>query len=152
MPPTYQKYLEQMFAKARKYGFDFQPACSAKDLSALQTRAWKELGIELPQGYADLLRQHDGFAWNGVIIHASKTVPLAGETDHFIEGFIDANLGFRSEAWKKEFVTFGSSDVDLYVYEPSKKQYSTRDRVSLDVNELHASFEEMITAAFRTHV
>jgi len=152
MALIYQQVLNQILADAKKYGVRPQPACSAKDLADLQVQARKELGIDIPPGYAEFLRQHDGFDWNGLLIFASKTVPIIGYTDKFIEGFVDWNLGFRSAEWKNEFVVFGDSGLDLYIYEPRKKKYSARDRISLDEAESYSSFEEMLTAAFRDHL
>jgi len=42
--------------------------------------------------------------------------------------------------------------ITLYSYEPAKDEYSGRDRVSLDLNESFASFEEMLAAALRTRL
>ncbi len=147
MPLTYQHFLNQISAKHKEYGESLQPACSARELADLQLRARKELGIDIPPGYAEFLRQNDGFDWNGLVIFASKTVPIVGYTDRFIEGFVDWNLGFRSAEWKNEFVVFGDSGLDLYLYEPAKEKYSARDRVSLDEAESYSSFEEMISEA-----
>ena len=152
MPLTYQQLLKQISAKSKEDGESLQPPCSAKDLTDLQAQARKELGIDIPSGYAEFLRQHDGFNWNGLLIFASKTVPIIGYTDKFIEGFVDWNLGFRSDEWKNEFVVFGDSGLDLYIYEPRKQKYSARDRISLDEAESYSSFEEMLTAAFRDHL
>ena len=152
MALMYQQILDQISAQNRTYGERLQPACSVKDLADLQVQARKELGIDIPPGYAEFLRQHDGFDWNGLLIFASKTVPIIGYTDKFIEGFVDWNLGFRSDEWKNEFVVFGDSGLDLYIYEPRKQKYSARDRISLDEAESYSSFEEMLTAALRAHL
>jgi hypothetical protein len=152
MPLTYQQLLKQISAKSKEDGESLQPPCSAKDLTDLQAQARKELGVELPSGYTEFLRQHDGLDWNGLVIFASKTVPIVGYKDRFIEGFIDWNLEFRDDDWKNQYVVFGDSGMDLYVFEPKRKKYSARDCVSLDQNESYKSFEEMITAALRQHL
>jgi hypothetical protein len=95
---------------------------------------------------------HDGLDWDGLVIYASKTTALADHSDRFIEGWIEANQGFRSNPLMKQLLVFGDSGVDLYVYEPAKRQYSARDRVSLDLNESFASFEEMLAAALKTRL
>jgi len=149
---SYQQLLDQISAKHKQYGEHLQPACGAQEVEDLETRARRELGIDIPAGYAQFLRQQNGFNWNGLFIYASKTVPIIGHKDSFIHGFVDVNQWFRDEEWKKEFVVFGSSSLDLYVYEARKKKYSARDRISLDEAESYASFEEMITEALRQHL
>jgi hypothetical protein len=148
----YQHFLDQISAKRKEYASSLQPACSAQDLADLQTRARKELNVEIPRSYTQFLRQLDGLNWNGLFIYASKTVPIVGYKDRFIDGFIDANLDFRGGGWENELILFGDSNLDLYVYDPSKKKYSARDRVSLDEAESYASFEQMLTEAFRKHL
>jgi hypothetical protein len=152
MPLKYQQLLNQFAAEAKKYGNSLQPACSAKDLTDLQARVRKELGAEIPPGYAEFLRQHDGLDWDGILLFASKTVPIAGYKDRFIEGLVEANLGYRSAGWKDQYVVVGDDGMDLYVFEPGPKKYSARDRVSLDKNESYPSFEEMLTALLREHL
>lgn len=152
MPPMYQQLLKQISAKSKEYGESLQPPCSAKELADLQVQARKELGIEIPSGYAEFLRQHDGLDWNGLVIFASRTVPIVGYKDRFIEGLVDWNLGFRDDDSKNEFVVVADSGMDLYVFEPRRKKYTARDCVSLDQNESYKSFEEMISAALRKHL
>jgi len=152
IPFIYQHFLDQISAKREEYGRSLQPACSTRELADLETRARKELGIDIPAGYAQFLCQQNGFNWNGLFIYASKTVPIVGYTDRFIEGFIDANLDFRSGGWENDLILFGDSNLDIYVYDPSKKKYSARDRISLDEAESYSSFEEMITEALRQHL
>ena len=152
IPLIYQHFLDQILTKHNAYGEHLQPACGAKELADLEARAREELGVEIPPGYARFLRQHNGLNWNGFFIYASKTVLIVGYTDRFIEGFIDANLDFRGGGWENELILFGDSNLDVYVYDPSKKKYSARDRVSLDEAESYASFEEMITEVLRRHL
>jgi len=152
MPLIYQQLIEQIAANRKEFGLSMQPPCSSKDLADLQVRVRKELGVEIPLGYVQLLCQHNGLSWNGLAIFASKTVPIVGYTDRFIEGLVDWNLDFRSAQWKNKFVVFGESDLDLYLYESGKNKFSARDRISLDEAESYASFEEMITEALRKHL
>lgn len=147
MSLNYQQLMKQISVKAKKYGDSLQPPCSSQALADLQVRTQKELGTELPPGYSEFLRLHDGLDWNGLVIFASKTVPITGYKDRFIEGFVDANMGFRSSGWKKKFVVLGDNGMDLYVFEPDVKKFSARDRVSLDPNETYPSFEKMLSAA-----
>ncbi|WP_309896228.1 YrhA family protein [Archangium sp.] len=152
MPLIYQQLMEQIAASRKEFGLSMQPPCNSKDLADLQVRARNELGAEIPPGYVQFLGQHNGLSWNGLVIFASKTVPIVGCADKYIEGLVDWNLDFRSAEWKNRFLVFGESDLDLYIYEPRKKKFSACDRISLDEAESYASFEEMITEALRKHL
>ena len=149
---TYKQILTEIAAAAKKYDLRLQPPCSPKVLGELQGRARKQLGNEVPNGYVAFLRQHDGLDWNGLAIYAGETVPIAGYTDRFIQGFIEANLDFRDNIDMKRLLVFGESGLDLYVCDVVSKKYSARDRVSLDVNESFDSFDEMLAAALRNHL
>lgn len=153
MPLIYQRLLDQISAMRKQLDLGIRPGCTAQDLADLQTRARKELGVEIPPGYADFLRQHDGLNWNGLFVYASKTVSATSPGKGvLIEGFMDANLDFRSNGWESEWMLFGDSSLDLYVFNPAQNKYMICDRTSLDETESYTSFEEMIAEALRIHL
>jgi hypothetical protein len=151
-PETYKLLLEQISAKASRYGESLQPPCDAKAVDSLRLRAREQLRLEIPPGYAEFLMLHNGLDWDGLVIYASETCPISGYVDRFIEGLVESNLGFRDNARMKRFLVLGDSGLELYVYEPEENAYSTIERVSLERNQSFASFSEMLAAALRSRM
>jgi hypothetical protein len=148
----YKPFLEQIAAKARKYGEGLQSPCDPESVADLQLRAHEQLGADLPPGYAEFLALHNGLDWNGLVIYSCTTVPIIGHEDRFIEDLVESNLGFRDNTRMKRFLVLGDSDMYLYVYETQGREYSVIDRVSLDRHEVFATFEEMLAAALRSRL
>jgi SMI1 / KNR4 family (SUKH-1) len=147
-----QGLLEQLSAKVQQRGRMPQPPCGEQALSKLRLRAQTELGADIPPDYMEFLRQHNGLDWNGLAFYASETVPITGYTDRFIQGFIEANLGWRDNEYMNQFLVFGDNGMDIYTYEFDTGEYSARDRISDDVNEVFASFDEMLSVALNARL
>lgn len=148
----YEQLLTQVGAEQARYGERSQPPATEERLESLKQRAREELGAEVPEEYADLLRTQDGLNHNGLFIYASETSPVAGGANATIEGFVEANLGWRDDEFFRDYLVFGEGNMDLYVRHRPTGQYQVLDRTPGNLIETHPSFEQLIAAALKSHL
>jgi hypothetical protein len=100
-----------------------------KDLAELAMPA-------LPADYAELLRQCNGMAWNGVELYGTDRV-----TDNS-DGFVLIDIVSNSDAQDDYFAEridvyealyIGRSDEEFFIYNAENKKYEIYDRSGMDV-------------------
>lgn len=148
----YEQLLTQVGAEQARYGERSQPPCTEERLERLRRRARQELGAEVPEEYAAFLRTQDGLNHNGLFIYASETSPVNGAPDATIEGFVEANLGWRDDEFFKDYLVYGEGNMDLYVRHLPTGDYQTIDRTPGNLIGTHPSFEQLIAAALQAHL
>jgi hypothetical protein len=148
----YYGILEEIRKQRKDLGLSNQPPASPRLLSTLRDRAQDELGAPVPEGYVRFLSLSDGLVWNGLELYANETVPLAGYSDHFVQGFVDANLAHRDVKACRDLLIFGEANIDLYAYNIHHARYLILDRTSLDVTEEPSSFEDLLRKALEAHL
>lgn len=126
----------------------WQPPSTVTQRLSLQKRAEAELSATIPGDYLAFLEKSNGLDWNGVTIFATETIPIEGFSDRFIEGFVDANLGYRDYEPFAQYLVFGESDMDFYALEISSQRYVILEKVSLDIMNTVPSFEQLLDKAF----
>jgi hypothetical protein len=141
----YRELLEQIQLELQKYEIVPQPPCSEQQIDRLREEARTELGDELPDAYLDFLRLSNGLDWNGLHFFAAETTQTRGDRPGMIEGFVPANLGYRDVEELRNYLLFGVSGIDFYVYDKNNRDYRVLDPVSLDTFEIHADFDSLMT-------
>jgi hypothetical protein len=147
----YQELLKEDFRWIKKWGRAMPPPASEADLVSLAERAQAALGASVPPEYEAFLRLANGFDFNGCVIYGTATRPIAGHTDRFIEGFVEANEGWRDDEPNVDYLYFGEGDISRYRYHLPSKQYQVADRQSDTVLKLVPSFDALIAAALEEH-
>ncbi len=148
----YEQLLTRVGEEQAKYGERSQPPCTGERLERLRQRAPAELGAEVPEEYAAFLRAQDGLNHNGLFIYASETSPVAGGADATIEGFVEANLGWRDDEFFNDYLVFGEGNMDLYVRHLPTGEYQVLDRTPGNLIEAHPAFDQLIAAALKAHL
>jgi hypothetical protein len=143
----YQGLLNEMISWKKENALSLQPPCTPEELRALRRRTLAELGLEVPEAYCTFLIRMNGLDSNGLVIYASTTTPIVGFTDRFIEGFVEANLGWWDHAPNRPFLHFGESGDSKYVFSPSQSQYLVLDRQSDSVIKSVSTFEALLGLA-----
>ena len=141
----YRELLEQIQVKLQKRQIVPQPPCSEQQIARLCEQALTELGDELPAAYLELLRLSNGLDWNGLHFFAAETTQTRGHRTGVIEGFVPANLGYRDVEELRDFLIFGVSGMEIYVYDKKNRDYRVLDSVSLDTYESYADFDSLMT-------
>jgi hypothetical protein len=148
----YQRLLDELEAERARYGGHRQPPCPEDRLTRLRQRVREELGAELPDEYAALLRSQDGVNYNGLFIYASETTRIVQARDASIQGIVEANLGWRDDERLRAYLVFGDGNMDLYARHLPTGAYHVLDRVPGNLIESYPSFEELLAAALRSHL
>ena len=110
-------------------------------------RANKELNCGLPEDYIGFLRLTNGFNYNGYFIYCiDDTGFYLGDgiaSGKKMPGIIERTLMWRQDDEEyKNWVFFGNSDMDLYVYNGDVNGY-WQYNVSGDVIDTFSTFTEM---------
>jgi hypothetical protein len=149
--PLYAGLLAEVADQCRKLNQELQPQATPEDIDSLCRRARSELDVDVPEGYVTFLRLHDGLDWNGLMVYASHTTPVVGDSRYSIHGLVEANIAWRGFAPHREFLFFAESGVDIYCLHLASCQYQITDRQSGRLNGVVASFEHLIVEALRAH-
>jgi hypothetical protein len=144
----YQELLERLATEQRQAGSAPQPPCTEEELQRLVEHARQKLRIDLPAGYLDFLRLTNGFDWNGVVIYAAGTTPIAGHPDRIIPDVVEMNLNYREDPRFADLLVIGSNGMDLYTCRISQDVYEIYDEVPHELLETLATFDELMTKAF----
>ena len=152
--PTLDKisdYLRQMQAEDARFGDQSQPPAANDALNRLRQQAHEKFNYELPKNYVALLTMSDGVNFNSYTLYASKTLPIIGYTDRFIEGFIEAN-----DLWEEyednndhHLLVFGETGDDLFLFDRRDQKFKVTDKVSGDAYQEFESFEKLVEQLFK---
>lgn len=118
----------------REYGqYPFTPLSPAR-IVALRQQFLLQLGASLPLGYSQLLREVDGFVYNGLSVYAASPRPQI-----HLPGVIEENAGTRLDLPEYvDYLVFGHNDLDHLTYRISDGAYLAVGRGTSDVLEVHA--------------
>lgn len=140
----YQELLTAFERWQARWNETLPVGCSDDALRRLQEAARAQLGHEVPEGYLQFLRVHNGLAANGLFVYAS-------DPQGPIEGFVDANLGRWDHEPNKAYLFFGDSGTATYVYHLASRGYQARDRQSDTLILTVPSFEHLLQEALRAN-
>lgn len=144
-------YLQQMQAEDARFGDQSQPPATSDSLVALRQQVREKFNYELPSAYGALLALSDGVNFNGYTLYASKTLPITGYTDRFIEGFMEANNLWIDYAQNADhhLLMFGETGDDLFLFDRRDQKFKVTDKVGGDAYEEFDSFEELAEQLFQ---
>ena len=143
----YQELLQRLAAEQRQAASAPQPPCNDDELQRLIERVRQTLRIDPPAGYLDFLRLSNGLDWNGVVIYAADTSPIAGHPDRIIPDIVEMNLNYRDDSRFEDLLVIGSNGMDLYACRISQDVYQIYDEVPHELLETFATFDELMTKA-----
>lgn len=143
----YHDLLRIVIDEQRRCGFQPQPQCSEAQIGRLSERVSRELKIELPDAYKEFLGLTNGFDWNGVVVFAGETVPLAAQPDRSISGLVEMNHIYREDERFGPLLVFGSDGMHIYAYNSLNGVYEIYDEVPHELVETLPSFADMMMKA-----
>lgn len=143
----YKELLTNVAAWMKANSLQMQPPARETDVLDLRARARAELGAELPEEYCALLRETDGLDANGLVVYATRTSTIAGHDDRSIEGFVEANLGWRDLEDNRNYLFFAESGISLFSFHLGDRRYRVLDRSSGSLVEEVVTFDELVAHA-----
>ncbi|HEX8349473.1 MAG TPA: YrhA family protein [Hymenobacter sp.] len=134
----------------RRAALLMQPPASEEGLRQLRERAANILRYTLPEAYVELLGVVDGIDTNGFSLYASTAQPLAGHIgrpDYIIEGFVEANMLWRSYDPNTAFIFFAESGDIVYCHNLTINKFQVMDRIAQEPDseaDIFETFEELL--------
>jgi hypothetical protein len=147
----YQQLLDEHVTWRKTTGLKLQAPATVEQIKTVFRRAREELGCDLPVEYADFLRRMNGLSSNGLVIYSSEETAIAGYTDRFIDGLVEANLAWRENPDHMPFVFFGEGDISRYVLNCQNSRYQVLDYQTDTLIEQVPSFDQLLFLALRDH-
>lgn len=146
--------LDTVAAWEKRFKQTPQPPASDDAVQDLRKRSQAELGADIPDEYAELLKVANGIDWNGMTFYATETSPVPGregKKPRFVQGFVEQNKVWRGYEPKKNFLVFGDSGDEVYTYNLVDKAFQERDRQSDSLIRTHPTLEAMLAQAMDSH-
>jgi hypothetical protein len=143
----FESIVKAIAEEKKNYGLKMQDPCPEGAVAKLRKLVKDEFGAELSADYCLLLKKTNGLDHNGIVFYAGETTPIAGYKDRFIEGFMEANRGFRDIERMKRYLVYGTDGEVLYVGDIAKSSLLSIDAVSLEQFDSFDDFEKMLTGA-----
>jgi hypothetical protein len=147
----YQNLLDEHVKWQLTNGLHLQPTATSEQIESVFRRARERLGCELPVEYARFLDHINGLNSNGLVVYASEPAVVAGSTDVFIEGIIEANEAWRDDPANSSFLFFGEGNISRYVLNCKVSRYQVLDYQTDTLIEEVPGFDELLFAALREH-
>ncbi len=147
----YQQLLDEHAKWQMANGLQLQPPATHEQIEAVLRRARERLGCDLPAEYARFLERTNGLSSNGLVVYACEPTVLAGYTDEFIEGLVEANEAWRDDPEHSSFLFFGEGNISRYVLNCQNSQYQVLDYQTDTLIEAVPGFDELLFAALRDH-
>ncbi|MDR2906097.1 MAG: YrhA family protein [Helicobacteraceae bacterium] len=148
------KILLEGLRKAReKYGDSPQKPATSKEVEKLNKAVMENFNIELSPVYKSILLKTNGFNENGVFLYGSETNLIAGYSDRYLEGIMEANEIWREDDDFSNYLFYAESDLYLFAQSLKDQLYSCRARDSFDdvifeTNDDNDFFEKIFKLAF----
>ena len=152
MNSEYNEILQEIAARASKYGQGLQPPCSESQLDRLRMESVKNLGDDTPPEYLAFLQQHNGLDWNGLSVYATERMSVAGSPNAIIGGFVEENLNRRDIPKWSRYLVFADTGDDCYCLRLLDRKYCLIDAVALEEIEEFQSFDQMVAEALQKRI
>lgn len=128
----------------QKYGEVINKGASEEELEIFIPTVRKELGIDLPTEYIEVLKVINGLEFDGYILYGIDMELLKDEPERNINGLIQNNKDWYENEWNKKYLFIGDSSMSWYVYDIDAQQYCELDNPSGEEMEVFNSIEDML--------
>ena len=125
-------------------GDEINKGASKEELEVFIPEVKKELGIDLPSEYIEVLKVVNGLEFDGYILYGIDMELLKEEPESNINGLIQNNKDWYENEWNKKYLFIGDSSMSWYVYDTENKQYCELDNPSGEEIEVFDSIEDML--------
>lgn len=144
-------YLLRIRAEDATFGGEPQPAATQDDLNKLSQQVYEQFAYRLPESYLSLLAMSDGINFNSYTLYSSRTLPITGYIDRFIEGFAEAE-----DLWEDyennddhHLLVFGETGGDLFLFDQRDQKFKATDKVGGNTYDEFNTFEELAERLFK---
>jgi hypothetical protein len=144
--------LEQLRKAREEYGDSLQKPATDKEVERLNNAVMENFNIELSSVYKSILLKTNGFNENGVFLYGNETNLIAGYSDRYLEGVMEANETWHEDDDFSNYLFYADSDSYVFVQSLEDKRYSCRvrdsfDEVIFETNDDNDFFEKIFRLA-----
>ena len=143
----WRDYIDQIEKEQIEYGEMLNEG--VQDEEGLFEIVKSRLGVSLPVPYIEFLKKTNGIEYNGYILYGVDEEYLSNRPCAPIYGIIDRNNIYWENAWYKDCLFLGESNIGWYVFIFSSEEYAELDKPSGQLLRKFESGEQMIEAALR---
>lgn len=137
-------FLEKLVAKCVQRDDEFQPPATQADIAKMVSEAKAKLGYSVDNDYLQFLRRFDGLDHNGYSVYATKITLLTGYSDCYVTGFVERNLQYWQVDSNQQFIAFGESGDERFVFDKNAGKFAELDQPSASLIRFHDSFDSLL--------
>jgi hypothetical protein len=141
----YDHYLATLSAKYARRGKQLQPPATGEEINLMVKSAQTLLGYTMDKQYLDFLSRFNGLDHNGYSIYATKVSLILGYPDSYITGFVERNQQYWQVESNKQFIAFGESGDERFVFDKTAGKYAELDQSSTSPIRYHDTFDTLLT-------
>lgn len=134
--------LRKIIEEKKLYDEEVNIGASKNEIDELIIEA-KNLGIELPSEYLDIISKVNGLEFNGFILYGIDNYLLENKQNQKIYGLLDSNKIWYENEEQKNYLFLGESNISWYVYEFKSMSFIELDNPSGRVSNRFNSFFDM---------
>ena len=136
--------IRKVVETLRKIGWAVNDPATDVEIERLRTGAEKRLGVEIPNEHILLLKQVNGFSFNGYNIYGVDGELLESRPKADVYDLIGLN-----EMWsdndEKRWLYLADSDIYYYAYKPDEKIYYRLTLPMKEEDKKYNSYDEMMS-------
>lgn len=136
--------LQEIIQEKKIYGEKVNIGATEEELAIFLKKVKAVLNVDLPKGYAKILKQINGLEFNGFILYGIDQKLLSKQPNQSINGLIENNELWYENEWQKKYLFIGESSISWYVYDLEECQYVELDNPSGEENEVFSGLECMV--------
>ena len=129
----WREYIEEIREYRKRRNLQFNLGASEESIDRLRTALKERYHIDLPEEYADVLREIDGMVFNGFYLYGVDKELSEEEKQQKVDCLLDTNEVWWENEFQKAYLFLGQDDISWYVYEPETGKYLVLDLPSGDV-------------------
>ena len=139
----WKEYIDKIKEEKNIYGEMINEGAEDAAIKTLNNKLKHCFDLEIPQGYAAILKYVNGLEFNGYILYGIDEENGNNCSNQLIHGIMEMNSIWYENENQKSYLFLGESNISWYVYKIDTCEYFELDNPSGSVLEKYNSFEEM---------
>ncbi len=136
--------INKICTLSKIFGEKMNGGVSDKEIVHFIETAKRELCIDIPKQYVDILKTVNGLEFNGFIVYGIDADLLDVSPVQPINGLIENNKIWYENPWQRKYVFLGDSNISWYVYDVVLSKYCELNKPSGDLLHSYDNFESLL--------
>lgn len=135
--------IKKIEEEKEMYGEKINEGVDEKTIKIFREELKKQLNVDLPNEYAEILKTLNGLEFNGYILYGIDKMFIDSNPNQSINGILEMNTIWYENDNQKIYLFLGESNITWYVYVIDTHEYLTLDNPSGRVLDKYNAFDEM---------